>query len=189
MFLICKLKSRRKRKIKLDPDLSSFSIHIKNSTKSYQTNQKIILKTFSSIAQIMKVKNFSLDVEFISKQKIQRLNQKFLAHDYPTDVLSFPTFQFKWQKFFNSKKKIVFPDGLNHIGEIFVSLEMAKRNAKLIGQSVDRETMFLLVHGFLHLLGFDHLQKKDEMGMLFMQRKIFKKLDKNLLWKGCVKKV
>ena len=71
--------------------------------------------------------------------ELQRLNRQFLARDYPADVLSFPSGA---------------RDGF--LGEIAISADRAKAQAEAIGHSVSDEIRILMLHGVLHLLGYDH---------------------------------
>jgi probable rRNA maturation factor len=71
--------------------------------------------------------------------ELQRLNQQFLQHDYPTDVLSFPA-----------------APGSSELGELAISAERAAAQALEFGQAVEHEIEILMLHGLLHLLGMDH---------------------------------
>lgn len=73
---------------------------------------------------------------------IQALNHQFLGHDYPTDVLSFPL-------------NAVTPEGARLLGEIIISVETAERNARRYRQPLEQELLRLVIHGTLHLLGYD----------------------------------
>lgn len=59
-----------------------------------------------------------------------------------------------------------------NIGDIFVSIDKVNEQADFLGHSVDRELGFLIVHGFLHLNGYDHMKPEDEKVMFDLQRKI-----------------
>ena len=74
---------------------------------------------------------------FVDNKKIQELNKKFLSHDRPTDIITFP---------YDTKQGIE--------AEVFISLEMAKKNAKEYSQTLENELLRLISHGFLHLLGY-----------------------------------
>jgi probable rRNA maturation factor len=143
-----------------------------------------------------------LSISFISPRKIRALNLRFLNKDSPTDVLSFP--QIDWslsikssrkslKSQFNFLKKIEEQNqGPLILGDIVLCPFIAMKNAKKIGQSLDREICFLLVHGFLHLCGFDHTNVEDEKKMLYQQQKIMKLLAEESphpLWTRCVQKI
>jgi probable rRNA maturation factor len=83
---------------------------------------------------------------------IHALNRQFLGHDYPTDVLSFPL---------NAPT----PDGKHLLGEIVISVETAERNARRYRQPLERELLHLVIHGILHLLGYDDTTPKNRRRM------------------------
>ena len=77
---------------------------------------------------------------------LRQLNLKFLQHDYPTDVLSFPALA-----------------GSSHLGEIAISIERASAQAVQHGHSCSEEIKILMLHGVLHLLGLDHETDRGKM--------------------------
>jgi probable rRNA maturation factor len=84
--------------------------------------------------------------------KIHELNLKYLEEDRPTDVLSFPMNE-------HVKNQPIFvdvPDGKLHLGDIIISYPQAIKQAGEHNHSPKRETIILLIHGILHLLGYDH---------------------------------
>lgn len=84
---------------------------------------------------------------------IRTLNRHFRGKDQPTDVLSFPA-------------NFVQPDGLLYLGDVAISLETAARQASEGDVSLDRELRVLLLHGIVHLCGFDHESDEGEMDAL-----------------------
>lgn len=97
----------------------------------------------------------------VSDKKIRELNRLWRGFDKATDVLSFPM-------------DTEIPDRSvpYEIGEIIVSMETAMRQAEEYGHSFERELAFLIAHGILHVLGFDHEGKAEEKDMFDRQRKI-----------------
>ena len=87
----------------------------------------------------------SISVNFIGDKKSQELNKQFRGKDYPTDVLSF-----------NYEGKGVEGENPNLLGEVFVNLEQAKRQAKDYDNSLEQEVAELAGHGILHVLGIHH---------------------------------
>jgi len=79
-------------------------------------------------------------------KELQRLNREFLHHDYPTDVLSFPQLE---------------PNG--EVGELAISIERARAQSDEFGHSLIDELRVLMLHGVLHLAGFDHERDNGEM--------------------------
>lgn len=100
-----------------------------------------------------------VSVSFVDDSEIHELNRTYRDVDRPTDVLSFPM-----------------DDGdtgtVPLLGDIVVSIQTALRQAAEYGHSPERETGFLLVHGFLHLTGFDHDTKEHELEMFRLQDEV-----------------
>lgn len=106
-------------------------------------------------------KSAQLSVVFVSNKEIQKLNKEWMGKDYATDVLSFPM---------DLEPP---PPGMPYeIGELIISLEKAQEQAEEYGHSFERELAFLFVHGCLHILGFDHMNKADEKDMFGRQKKV-----------------
>ncbi|MFA6692864.1 MAG: rRNA maturation RNase YbeY [Acholeplasmataceae bacterium] len=122
---------------------------------------KLLKKVFKKVKE---KKNMS--IIFVSLEQIQELNKNYRQIDKVTDVLSFPNDD---------------PDDKT-LGDIFISMDKAKEQAISYGHSFEREVGFLAVHGYLHLLGYDHHTKEDEEKMVFMQESILKraKLERNI---------
>jgi len=85
----------------------------------------------------------------VGPRTIHRLNKKYRHRDKPTDVLSFPL---------NEKG----PDGRFYLGDIIICPEVAGRQARKQGHSLQQEVEILTIHGFLHLLGFEHFEGMEE---------------------------
>lgn len=110
--------------------------------------------------------NYEVDVSFVDEETIQQINRDYRHIDRVTDVISFA---------FNddeSELGRIVGDVPRLLGEIFICVPQALRQAKEIGNSEEREFCFLFVHGLLHLLGYDHMSKEDEEIMFPLQDKI-----------------
>lgn len=102
-----------------------------------------------------------VSIVLVSDKTIARLNKQWMNKDRPTDVLSFPL------------EMEAPPEPLPwEVGEIVVSVDRALAQAKEYGHSFERELAFLVVHGLLHVLGFDHMTAEDEKEMFGRQKKI-----------------
>ena len=119
------------------------------------------------------VEGVTVGVSFVSKAKIKKLNLARRGVNKVTDVLSFPMFE--------TKKTATLQNFLGEIdpltkeleiGDIVICLQVAKKQAKAYGHSLKREINFLALHGFLHLLGYDHLNAKQEKQMFGLAEKI-----------------
>jgi probable rRNA maturation factor len=93
---------------------------------------------------------------------VRRLNREFRGKDETTDVLSFPA------------GGDVFPDGTRPLGEIVISVAQAARQAEARGHSLARELRVLVIHGYLHLLGYDH--EVDDGTMMRLEARLARAL-------------
>lgn len=116
-----------------------------------------ICKTISSKLKLSE--NIVFDVNIVDAKTIKSINKKFRKIDKVTDVISFAN---------RDNNNITVP----LIGEIFICLSQAKKQAKDYQHSVQRELIFLFTHGLLHLLGYDHQNKKDEKIMFNLSDEI-----------------
>lgn len=112
--------------------------------------------------------NAEVSVTFVDNDRIQKLNDEYRNNDQVTDVLSFGL-QSSNQEYLNNDPNIPFA-----LGDIVISIEKAKEQAKEYQHTLQRELSFLTVHGFLHLLGYDHETEKDEKVMFQKQENILK---------------
>lgn len=101
----------------------------------------------------------------VSKEKIQELNKTYRNIDKVTDVISFAL---EDDDTFNI-------DGYRVLGDIYICVEKARAQAEEYGHSFKRELSFLAIHGLLHLLGYDHIEKTDEEVMFAKQEEVLKR--------------
>ena len=114
-----------------------------------------------------------LEVVLTNDEEIHKLNLAYRGKDRPTDVLSF-----SW-----AEAEETFPGESELLGEIIISLDTAKRQAEEYRHSFERELAFLGIHGFLHLIGYDHeLGEEEEERMMIRQEQILNSL--NILREG-----
>ena len=112
-------------------------------------------------------KNYEVDVTLVDEATIQEINRDYRGIDRVTDVISFA--------FQDSDDGIVAGDFPEMLGEIDICVPRALEQAKEIGNTPERELMFLFVHGLLHLCGYDHMKKEDEAIMFPLQETILSK--------------
>lgn len=127
-------------------------IHIANLC-DVKLKVSIIKETIKKILKGESKNGSSVNVVFCSDKKILELNRRFRQISKPTDVLSFP---------FNDS---------DLLGEIYVSLDTAKRQAVQNRHSLDKEILCLVIHGTTHLLGYDHANKRDRTRMQAVEKK------------------
>lgn len=101
-------------------------------------------------------------VIIVDNKKIHEINKQYRGIDRPTDVISFAL---------EDNEEITF-DHYRPLGDIYISIDKVKEQAKTYGHSEKRELAFLTIHGFLHLLGYDHMNKEDEKIMFAKQEEI-----------------
>lgn len=121
--------------------------------------------------------NYEISISFVDNEEIKDLNKQYRNIDAPTDVLSFPMLEFNKKSNDETIVKEVFIDEEIPLGDIVISTEKVIEQAKEYGHGQDRELAFLLVHGMLHLLGYDHIQESDEIIMLKKQEEILELLN------------
>lgn len=101
----------------------------------------------------------SVNVIFISDQDMIALNKQYRKLNKTTDVLTFPS---DFETF-------------ETMGDIFINIQKVKEQAETLGHSEAREVAFLAVHGYLHILGYDHHKEEDENKMILAQETILKR--------------
>jgi len=121
-------------------------------------------------ADQMKVGNAELSLTFVDNPTIHKINLEYRGKDYPTDVISFAL-----EEITEEEVPIIGEDVPRVLGDIIVSVPKAVSQAEEYGHSFEREIGFLVVHGFLHLLGYDHMEKADEQEMFALQEDILNK--------------
>ncbi|MFN8672104.1 MAG: rRNA maturation RNase YbeY [Candidatus Sericytochromatia bacterium] len=127
----------------------------------YKVTKKYWLDFTKKVLKLLELeKNTEVSITFVDNEEIKDLNREYRNKDYATDVLSFP-----FENEFNLPIN-------NILGDIIISLEKAKEQAEEYGHSFNRELGFLIVHGVLHLLGYDHETKEQEEEMFSLQKKI-----------------
>jgi len=110
-------------------------------------------------------KKVELGLQLISSEKSRELNKQYRGKDKPTDVLSFPLGEHGLEKY-----------DILPIGDIFICLDVARRQAEEMDIPLDQELARLTVHGLLHLFGYDHERSsEDEKKMVDLQEKILQK--------------
>jgi probable rRNA maturation factor len=110
-----------------------------------------------------------LSITFVDNDKIQEINREYRDKDLPTDVISFPM-----EEMGEGEMKIHYDEEAAPLmlGDIIISIPKAEEQAEDYGHSLKRELGFLALHGFLHLLGYDHENEADEKEMFDKQKEI-----------------
>lgn len=122
-----------------------------------------ILKDFINYAASnLGLKNVMFNVIIINDNTIHKINKEYRNIDRPTDVITFAL---------EDNKMIETPE-VRVLGDIYISYDKVKSQAKEYNHSTKREICFLAVHGLLHLLGYDHMAKEDEEKMFGLQKEL-----------------
>lgn len=124
------------------------------------------------ITEACKVLDITDDLELscilVNDEKIHEINKEYRNIDKATDVISFAL----------EDNEQIFIEGMpRELGDIFISIDHAKAQAKEYDHSLKREMCFLFTHGLLHLLGYDHMKENDEKVMFELQDKILNNLE------------
>ncbi|MBW1605522.1 rRNA maturation RNase YbeY [Lactobacillus sp. Sy-1] len=110
-----------------------------------------------------------MSVTLVNNDRIKEINREYRGVDRATDVISFAIEDGDDDIKMSPEMAAEIPENL---GDIFVSVDKVAEQADFLEHSYDRELGFLVVHGFLHLNGYDHMQPEDEAVMFPLQRKI-----------------
>ena len=133
--------------------------------------QKVLTQCFKE----EKLENSKLNITVIltTPSRIKQINQEFRNQNRATDVLSFPVFEKDELNEKIAKNDFLFEDML---GDIIISIEQVKKQAEEYNHSFEREFSYMLVHGFYHLMGYDHIEEKDKKEMRPKEEKILSTL-------------
>jgi probable rRNA maturation factor len=121
-------------------------------------------KVALEVLELVEKSQAELSIALVGNAEIRKLNAKFRKKDYPTDVLSFPAGD-------------ELPTGVQLLGDVVISVERAKEQAKERRRTLNEEMVTLLIHGIVHLLGYDHERSpKDARIMDRLEKKIYRAL-------------
>ncbi|WML45346.1 rRNA maturation RNase YbeY [Neobacillus sp. PS3-40] len=134
--------------------------------------------TEEQISEMEKLLNFAAEKEnveadsevsvtFVTNERIWEINRDYRDKDAPTDVISFAM-----EELGEGEIELIGAGMPRVLGDIIISIAKAKEQAEEYGHSFLRELGFLTVHGFLHLLGYDHMTEDDEKEMFTLQKEI-----------------
>ena len=129
---------------------------------------ELVEKLLQHAAKVEKIEEGSeVSITFVTNEAIHEINREYRDKDQPTDVISFAL-----EEMGEGEVKII-GEGIPRIlGDIIISTDRTREQAAEYGHSFERELGFLAVHGFLHLLGYDHMTEQDEKEMFSKQDEI-----------------
>lgn len=126
-----------------------------------EVDYSFLPKVIDKCLSLERVKSSIFSIIFIDDEKMQELNNTYRGIDRTTDVLSFA---------FEDNEEVIGSDRI--LGSIFVSIPKMEEQAKEYGHSKTRELSFLVVHGLLHLLGYDHTKGEKEEKEMFSRQEL-----------------
>ena len=127
--------------------------------------------------EILSILPVAVELVFLDGEGIRDYNRRFRSVDRVTDVLSFPAFDlFEGEGLQDESLKPYAEDGELLIGTIIVCPERAKEQAEEYGHSYERELHYLITHGVMHCLGFDHETDDEKARMRAREEKVLSKL-------------
>ena len=138
--------------------MNKFTIDNEYGYKNYSYLRKVLNATLKH----EKINNAVFSIIFVDRETIHNINKEYRNIDRETDVISFA---------FEDTGKLVY-NNVRLLGEIYICIPKMIDQAKEYGHSEKRELSFLAVHGLLHLLGYDHMNKDDEKIMFGLQELI-----------------
>jgi probable rRNA maturation factor len=140
------------------------SVEIVSKDASRAVSTRKLKKIALRVLEIVKQNQAELSLALVGNSEIRKLNAKYRKKDYATDVLSFPV-----------EDRLSM--GTPLLGDVIISVEKAKQQAREKGHSLDEEMVTLVIHGVVHLLGYDHERSaKDARMMGRLEKKIYRTL-------------
>ncbi len=143
-------------------------IEIFNETEEEIKELDDVRRVIDIAIKHQKLDNLEFNIIIVDNEYIHKINREYRGIDRPTDVISFAL---------EDNKDFVEVDH-RVLGDIYISIDKARSQAEEYGHSFKREICFLAVHGFLHLLGYDHVNSKEEEKVMFgLQEEILNEAD------------
>ncbi len=141
----------------------SLELEIFNQTEEEIRELDTVRKVLEYACSKEKLDNVVFNVIIVDNPYIHELNKNYRGIDRETDVITFAL---------EDEEDISEPNGVRMLGDIYISIDKAKAQAEEYGHSLLRELSFLAVHGFYHLLGYDHMVKEEEEIMFQKQEEV-----------------
>ena len=149
---------------------------LEKKEKYESTIKEVVNECFKK--EHLDVTNLYLSITLTNAEEIEKLNMQYRNIDRPTDVLSFPMFEKEELDNFikeTSKNTDVNLEG-DILGDIVISIPKVYEQAEEYGHSFERELAYMVVHGFYHLMGYDHIEEPDKIKMREKEESILNEL-------------
>lgn len=128
-------------------------IEVINRLKAARIRPRRFARLLGRLEKRYRLAGADVVLAFVGPGTIRRLNRDFRKKDKVTDVLSFPSGEGRGDRG---------PDGRRYLGDILICVRRAEKQAAELGHSLEAELAYLTIHGFLHLLGYEHFQGHEE---------------------------
>ena len=145
-------------------------LDIEENSKYVDLINKVIETAFKE--EKLENKNVYINIILTNPENIRMTNKKYRNIDKETDVLSFPMFE-KEEIYDLIKYQSQI---LETLGDIMISIKRVKEQAEEYGHSFERELAYMVIHGFYHLMGYDHIEENDKIEMRVKEENILNKL-------------
>ena len=146
--------------------------NIEKKEKYQKTVQRVLEKCFEE--EKMTDSKLMITITLTNAENIKNINKQYRNIDKATDVLSFPMFE--KDELENKIKNRLF-EHEDILGDIIISIPKVEEQAKEYGHSFEREFSYMIVHGFYHLVGYDHIKEEDKQEMRQKEDKILNQLN------------
>ena len=133
--------------------------------------EKVIQEAFKE--ENLEELNLCVNIILTTPNNIRQINKKYRNIDKETDVLSFPMFQKEEINLMKENGN----DILDILGDIVISIDRVKNQAQEYGHSFERELSYMVVHGFYHLMGYDHIEENQKKDMREKEEKLLNNLN------------
>ena len=144
---------------------------IEENKEYEETIKKVVEKCFEE--EGISASKLCLTITLTTPENIKKINKEYRNIDKETDVLSFPMFEKQELDEIIAKRKFEHEDVL---GDIVISIARVEEQAKEYGHSFERELSYMVVHGFYHVMGYDHIKEEDKQKMRPKEEKILNAL-------------
>lgn len=141
--------------------------------KDYEKIISLVVDKCFEVENLKKLKLY-ISITLTTPENIRKINNEFRNIDKETDVLSFPMFE-------KEELDLMVESGVNEIpetiGDIIISIQRVKEQAEEYGHSFERELAYMVVHGFYHLMGYDHMVEEDKVKMRAKEENVLNMLN------------
>ena len=144
------------------------SIEIDNRSGAICAEVELVDLAAFALKELLVDKRAELEISLVDEAEMTRLHEEWMDEAGPTDVLSFPMDELRPNELSaNDEVPVV-------LGDVVICPDVARKQGDTAGHGMEQELRILLVHGILHLVGFDHLEPEEEAEMFVLQGKIVK---------------